>query len=183
MTDGFEGALAARLLEERTRALAIPRLARAAGPTARILALTLGEALYGLPVESVLRVLSADPSTPAPDSAPALLGVASLEGRIFNLLDLARLLGSALPEAQAEGHLILLRGDSPRFALLCSRALDIFDAEVLPAVDSQQDRAASAVTGHARAPSGHALREGTIALLDPARLLAGFATIRREIAT
>jgi len=87
------------VLEERARALARPRHDRRSHvQEARGLALfERGGTVYAVERGAVFEATRVLPPTPLPRSAPHWLGIASLHGELIAVVDLAVLLGGALP--------------------------------------------------------------------------------------
>lgn len=153
-------AQAERLLELRTRQLAARRGRRqaAAAPLPPVLACAVGEALYGVPLAAVARVLPLGPLAPLPGSPPALLGLHGQAGQVHAVLDLGLALGAAphAPSPAVGGHLLLLREAPRRFALCVGRVLRV--AEPLPLSGAAAEAAPGLAPG--RALAGHALLPG-----------------------
>ncbi|WBV45369.1 chemotaxis protein CheW [Pseudoroseomonas cervicalis] len=152
-------AQAERLLELRTRQLAARRGQREATPRLPpVLACAVGEALYGVPLTAVARVLPAGPLAPLPGGLPAMLGLYGHAGQVHAVIDLGLALGAAAGHGlPAEGHLLLLREAPRRFALHVGRVLTV--TEPLPLAGAAAAQAA-AERPAGRALSGHALLPG-----------------------
>jgi len=177
-------ARAARLLEERAAALA-RRTDRASGPApaAPVLVLSVGAERFGLPLDRAAEVLAAEPTTPLPGAPSALLGLRARAGRLYAVLDLARLLD--LPErgpdrdpGTAGGHDVLLRplpGAPPgrRLALRVGRVM-----AALPPLPLPPDRTPPTPAGiafHALIPEGTGDGTALLAVLDLESLLRSLA--------
>lgn len=114
--DGLGGLLddarARAILAARTRRLAERRTApEPETPLEDVLLCQAGAGLHALPLAAVERVTPFEPRRLTPAAGrPALLGLASVEGRLRRVLDLSRLTGAAPAAPDAPGFLVALRG-------------------------------------------------------------------------
>ncbi|WP_458094110.1 chemotaxis protein CheW [Roseomonas sp. WA12] len=168
---------AARLLDERAEVLA--RRGAPEPPVAPpVLVLAVGAETFGIPLDRVAEVLSAEPPCPLPGSPPTVLGLRARAGRLHAVLDLAALLG--LPGGQAEaGHDILLRplpGAPPgrRLALRVGRVLSAESPVPLPP-DRAPASPGGAVAFHATLSAAEGQEAPILAVLDIDRLLRPLA--------
>ena len=112
-----------RLLDERTRLLAArgtKLLGSRADEENMLLVCRIGGERVGLPLSGVEAVLPNQPVSPIPSRYPEMLGIIAAGAEIYNVIDLARILGltPVNPRDQDESMLVLLRRRSPRIALL-----------------------------------------------------------------
>jgi purine-binding chemotaxis protein CheW len=92
----------------------------------RCIAVTVGAALYGLPVDEVQEVIGMRPLTRLFHAPEAMAGVTSLRGDVLPVLDLGLLLGGpARVEGSAEARIVVVRerDGARRHAGLCVAGL------------------------------------------------------------
>jgi purine-binding chemotaxis protein CheW len=85
---------------------------------ARAIAVVAGEAVYGLPVESVQEVVERRPLTRAFLAPRGLSGVMNLRGEVLPVLDLSVLLGRPPSIACATSRIVVVRGQEGSAASL-----------------------------------------------------------------
>jgi purine-binding chemotaxis protein CheW len=164
------------ILDERTEHLASRQAALATETVdeAQVLICGAGQERYGIPLQAVAEVLPFQGCMPVPDGSPALVGVFGRNGRLVSVIDLGAALGNAPTPTDSENqHLVLLRREQPRVALLVSRAYGV--SAVAPLAMSETGGFRSeAVIGYAEARTGLADQERVLSLLDVDRLLRPF---------
>lgn len=163
------------LLDERTERLA----ARSGQQTetevekARVLVCSVGNEIYGVPLDMIAEVLPFRPLVPVPDGPAALMGMFGHGGRLVSAIDLGQALGQASSPPDGENrHLVLLRREQPPVALGVDRALGVEDVTLLAADETREFRT-EAVVGYATAEPV-ADQEKVLSLLDVERLLHPF---------
>ncbi len=138
---------ARRILEARTRALALRGRGEAAASAAQtVLLCEIAGSLYGLAIGEIERVEPFDRHGAAPAGHPAFVALASVAGRVRSVMDLATLLGSPAPEAG--GYLIVPRGHDGVALRIAARPV-VVEVELL---EDDGERAC------VRAPDEHAGR-------------------------
>lgn len=157
----------AAVLDRRTADLARHADADQVRPGLAVLAFAAGAGLYGLAVPDVSEVLPARALAPCPGAAPAVLGLFPHAGRVLAALDPLRLVGAGALERGARGMLLVLRARGRRFAFLVDRAVGVVAVD--PPVAAEAPDAVRWVGLHDVLVDRAA---DTLALLDPARLLA-----------
>lgn len=115
----------------------------------------------GVIEEDVLAVVEWTPPTPLPFAPVSVLGVASIQGRMFTVVDVASLLGSEVA-SEAFAFFVALRGDE-QLALACDEASEV--EKVKPA-DIINDSESSLIQGNTQ------VRGKNVLVLDAARLFA-----------
>ena len=115
---------AGQLLDRRTAALAARAVATEVA-TRPLVVWSLEGSLFGIDPAAVAAIIPYPGCTAVPGRQAACLGVVSRLGRFYSVIGLRRLL--AMPEQEAPGHLLLLRGASPALALAVDRVLGRFD--------------------------------------------------------
>ncbi|HEV8366957.1 MAG TPA: CheW domain-containing protein [Pyrinomonadaceae bacterium] len=115
----------------------------------------------GVVEEDVLTVVEWTQPTPLPFAPVSVMGVASIQGRMFTVVDVASLLGEVTFEGS--GFIVALRGDE-QLALACDEASDV--EEVKPA-DIINESESSLIQGNTQ------VRGKNVLVLDVARLFAG----------
>lgn len=160
------------LRAERARTLARRGQAEAAVATRSYLVCACGADRFGLPLAQVAQVLPARPVTALPGSAPAILGLIALAGRVVSLLALAPALGRSADSDEEAGHVVLVRGAAIPVALSVGRVLGV--AEIPEAaIDTAYAEAglsAEAVSGYAPAGAGPGA-ESAFVIIDLPRLV------------
>ncbi|QJU56941.1 chemotaxis protein CheW [Sphingomonas sp. AP4-R1] len=119
-TDGLDPTRAARLLARRAAQLRADRAPVESGLA--VMVWMVGPERFALPLLDIASVMAAGRTTPVPGAPETLIGLASRRGRLINVVDPAAALGLARPRRDGEGHLLLLRGTSPKLALRVDRA-------------------------------------------------------------
>lgn len=124
-------ALRERLLDERTATLAARRrrLPDSQAERRELMICRVGSHDLALPFEMIAGVRGASDVVPIPTRLDAVLGITVIKGTIYNVVDLARLLGSA-PSARTQheqGFFLLIQSVSPAIAV---RVEDVMTAEV-----------------------------------------------------
>jgi purine-binding chemotaxis protein CheW len=166
-----------RILDERTRDLALRRRVRRTAPEGALyLVCTVGQNVFGLPLTSVARALPAQACTPVPRAAPELLGLFGHEGRTVAAIDLGVALGvaDARPGAADTGCYVLTRRDEPRTALRVDAADAVLRLAATQRPEALGREAASGfIIAYADLPSSgeSSTASPVVALLDVEKLL------------
>jgi purine-binding chemotaxis protein CheW len=153
----------------RDRAKRIARLAQDNGEAEvlTVLAVSIGDERYALPIESITNVYEGMSITRVPGVPPGVAGVVNIRGRITLVLDLRTLLG--VPGETTESYLLVaLADDSLDLALRVDSLRDverIAAAGLTPASANTQLRNASHIRG--LFPDGQALLDLTSIIHDP----------------
>ena len=113
--DTLDEAHATVILAARQAAYAHPP-GTAAQATRLVLCWALGEELYATPLDDIAAVAPLPPVTRVPGAPPALAGVFSRHGMVYNLFDPASLLGAKSASGPVR-HALVLRGERPSVAL------------------------------------------------------------------
>jgi purine-binding chemotaxis protein CheW len=128
----------------------------ASAPAARCIAVSIGGALYGLPLKDVKEVVASRPLTRVFHATPALSGVMSLRGEVLPVIDLARLLGAEPGGEDPRIVVVRDRTDAQRRAGLLVGALggvrDLDEAELGPSPPLLPEALSSMVIGTLRTP-------------------------------
>ena len=144
----------------------------------RYLAVETGGEWLALPAATVVEVVRPRPLSRVPHAPDALLGVASLRGAVLPVLSLARLRGTAEPDAavSATARLVVLAADSP-FALQVDAVATLGDGAGLPRVDPAELVArtlVSARSGASRRAAPAPMKAPDAAPAPPALAVLGF---------
>jgi purine-binding chemotaxis protein CheW len=91
----------------------VPVEAGAAEQAVAVLLIRLGGRQFGLPLESVERVMPMARVLRLPESSDALLGMLNLHGEVLPVINPHPRLGLATPKMTAEQRLVLLRAGAP----------------------------------------------------------------------
>ena len=93
----------------------------------------LGDVSFGLPASIVAEVIAGAELVRVPGTDPSVAGVTFVRGRVFAVIDGARLLGLPTPTYGAQRRVILLSHGGIEAGLLVSRTSDLvqFEAEEL----------------------------------------------------
>jgi len=118
----------------------------------RCIAVRVGDALYGLPVDHVQEVISLRPVTRVFHAPPALAGVTNLRGDVLPVLDLGVLLGAEPTALTADARIVVVRersGQKRRAGLRVDELRGLRDLpEALTAAPSTTgDRTREAIRG------------------------------------
>ena len=92
---------------------------------------------WGIPIDAVREVLSAQSITPVPLAPPAVVGVLNLRGRIVTLLDLRVPLGMAPTDKPEEAMQVVVEHEGELYSLIIdavgdSLSLDAVELEAPP---------------------------------------------------
>jgi purine-binding chemotaxis protein CheW len=164
------------ILDERTEHLASRGAEQASeiAEEAQVLVCGAGQERFGIPLRDIAEILPFQACMPVSDGTPALVGVFGRNGRLVSVIDLGTALGATTAPSDSEGrHLVLLRREQPRVALLVDRAHGVSVITPLATHESGGFRS-EAVTGYAQAKTSLADRERVLSLLDVDRLLRPF---------
>jgi chemotaxis signal transduction protein len=104
------------ILEERARRLARPLDEPDADPGRPVAVIAAGGERYAVDLPKVARIYGRSPVTPLPGVASPWLGVVSLRGELYPVLDLPAYLGRA--GVAAGGHCVLLAHERLRVAVM-----------------------------------------------------------------
>lgn len=161
------------LLAERARRLAERPTLEGKVERRRVCVVETDGALYGLPVESISRVIPNVTPAPLANAEPALLGIISRGGGFALAYELAALMGARPSEPMAEGHLILLRQTRPLTALKVERTFAVQDVELLSAEEAQSLAVRTGVATYGRHDDNR-----IISIIDIAALMTAHASMR-----
>jgi purine-binding chemotaxis protein CheW len=119
---------------------------------ARCIAVRVGEALYGLPVEFVQEVIGTRPVTRVFHAPEPLAGVTNLRGEVLPVLELGLLLGAEAVAPSGDARIVVVRengGLKRRAGLHVDelRGLRDLPDELAPAPPTLSERARDAVVG------------------------------------
>lgn len=138
----------------------------AAPSVGRVVVFRLEEQLYALPIESVQEVQQIVEFTPVPDSAPALIGMIDVRGRVVPAIDLRALVGLDPRQYTLDTPMILCRAHGRLVALIVDEVDDVL---MLPdgsiQAPSKLYALADRMVGICR------LEIGLVVVLDPDRLV------------
>lgn len=162
------------LLAERAARLAQRPSLEAAVKTRRVCVCESDNALYGLPVEDISRVIDNVAPAPLANAPPSLLGIISRGGGFALVHDLAGLMGGATTERTSEGHLILTRRVRPLTVLKVTRTLAIEDIEILSAEEAASLPTRTGVSAYGRYADDHIVSIIDIAALFDTSAPASF---------
>lgn len=119
---------------------------------ARCIAVRVGGALYGLPVEHVQEVISMRPVTRVFHAPAALAGVTNLRGEVLPVLELGVLLGVDVEASTADARIVVVReasGQKRRAGLRVDQlsGLRELPSELAPAPSTASERARAVIRG------------------------------------
>lgn len=135
----------------------------------QLLTFTLSDQLFGIPVEHVSDVLSAQEVTPMPLAPPAISGVMNLRGHIVTAIDVRHCLGQE-PRAEGQSSMsIVVSQENELFSLIIDTVGDVLQLscdsfENVPATLDPAWRSVSAGI--------HKLQDNLLIILDVTQLLA-----------
>lgn len=136
----------------------------------RIVVFRLDDQLYALPIESVQEIQQIVELTPVPDSAPALVGMIDVRGRVVPAIDMRALVGLEVGPYALDTPMILCRTHGRLVALIVDEVDDVLSlSEGCMQAPSKLYALADRMIGIAR------LEIGLIVVLDPDRLVPDVA--------
>lgn len=133
-----------------------------------------GGTTIALPAETVEAVVRIDAVVPVPCAPSAVIGLATIRSRVFTLLDTALIAG----EGASHGHLMaIVSTEGHGYGLALEQVEDVIAIDGFGAVPA-------GLTGAwAQLAEGMADHDGrAILLVQPDRIVAGAAAMRREAA-
>lgn len=135
--------------------------------TGLLLAVRLGDILYGIPIDAVDEVLPALPVEPLPDCPAFVRGVVFLRGKLVPVLDAAERLRLQDHQRPAEPHIVCLKTSLRLIGVEFDEALDLID------VESGDSLSFGEVGANGGFFSAVVEREGTVVrILNPAMLVS-----------
>jgi purine-binding chemotaxis protein CheW len=133
---------------------------------------TIGDQLFGLPINRVQDVFTPRKVTRVPLAGYEIAGVLNLRGRIVTVIDLRRQLGLPIPEDDAGAMAIGIEYRGESYGLLIDAVGDV----VKLSVQSHEPNPNNLDARLARIAGGvHRLKDGIMIVLDVDRVLAGGA--------
>jgi chemotaxis signal transduction protein len=131
----------------------------------RCLIVEAGGARFAVPLEQVLRVISAQELHPVPGAAPRLLGLTRFGGEPLAVIDFGLLVDSRPTGGNGREVVVVSGGEGPMVGLAVDEALQVVEFEP----DERDVRGAD--------------HEGAIRLIDPASLLDHSTEVNGETPT
>ena len=154
------------ILEERTRALAVPVDQREAEVGVEALVLRVGGERYTLPADAVRAVAALARLSPLPHAPPSVAGLTARGGVILPVFHLRAVLGLALTALPEYGRIVLLGEGSGQLALIVDAVegtTRVDTAALRPAPPSLLAAAGALIRG---------VDAAGVPMLDPEALLA-----------
>ena len=153
--------------------MATEPLEKTAAAVRQIVALHLGEELYGVDIAAIHTVITPQAITPVPRTPDFIAGVMNLRGRIVPVIDLRRRFG--LPETTGRGQrIVIVDVEGLTAGLIVDGVSEVLRLRE-DAIDSPSRLVASAesecLLGIGRIPAGSEGEERLIILLDVYRTL------------
>jgi purine-binding chemotaxis protein CheW len=136
----------------------------------RVVVFRLDEQLYALPVESVQEIQQIVELTPVPDTAPALVGMIDVRGRVVPAIDVRALIGLESRQYTLDTPMILCRAHGRIAALIVDEVEDVL---VLPEGCMQAPSKLYALADRMLGISK--LDIGLVIVLDPEKLVPNMA--------
>jgi purine-binding chemotaxis protein CheW len=133
-------------------------------PTLPIVTFRLDDRLFGVPLETVLRVEGAARITPVPGAPETLLGVLNYHGEILPVFDMRRWTGASPRPLQPSDQFLLVRARGSTLVL----PVDLVEGVRLPERVAPPGSVAGVLPG---VGGMVASSDGTLILSDPERLL------------
>ncbi len=142
----------------------------------RIVVFRLANQLYALPIESVQEIQQIVELTPVPDSAPALVGMIDVRGRVVPAIDMRALVGLETGHYELDTPMILCRTHGRLVALIVDEVDDVLSLpEGCMQAPSRLYALADRMIGICR------LEIGLIVVLDPDRLVPDMALSASDV--
>ena len=94
----------------------------------QVLAVYLGEQVFGIPITKVQDVLDSFQLTRVPIAPPYIAGVANLRGRIVTAIDLRKRINDASPSGESSMN-VVLELNSELYSILVDRVGDVLTVE------------------------------------------------------
>lgn len=141
-------------------------VARVTLPGGRVVVFRLGDQSYALPIDVVQEIQQIVEFTPVPDSAPALVGMIDVRGRIVPAIDVRVLVGLDSRQYTLDTPMILCRAHGRLVALVVDEVDDVI---TLPDGSIQAPSKLYALAD--RMIGICVLESGLVIVLDPERLV------------
>jgi purine-binding chemotaxis protein CheW len=145
----IEMPLDSKLLQQRAREVAEPLDYTTHSPSATVLIVRLGEALWGLPIVQVRSVESLH-LAPIPAAPPKVAGLAARMGRVVPVFDLRVVLGVPAQSAGERGLVVIAGSPEDEVGLLIDAALrtEVLDLDTLqPLPEAGRDAPRGVILG------------------------------------
>jgi purine-binding chemotaxis protein CheW len=144
----------------------------------QVLAVYLGEELFGIPIAQIQGVLETLPLTYVPLAPPAVRGVMNLRGRIVTAIDLRTSLNAGFsgaephPGAKRAGMSVVVEHDGDLYSLLVDRVGDVL---TVPAARIEEPPLTMNPAWKKVSSGVFQLPDGIMVILKPAALLTAEA--------
>jgi purine-binding chemotaxis protein CheW len=91
----------------------------------RYVTFMIGGEIYGLPIEQIVEISTAFPTTPVPRTSPFVLGIGNMRGSVMPVIDLARRLNLGTVTKTRETRVLIVRHSDEPHGIVVDRVLEV----------------------------------------------------------
>jgi purine-binding chemotaxis protein CheW len=91
----------------------------------RYVTFMLGDEIYGLPIEQIVEISTAFPTTPVPRTSGFVLGIGNMRGSVMPVIDLAARLSLGTVVRSRETRVLIVRHDEEPHGIVVDRVLEV----------------------------------------------------------
>lgn len=91
----------------------------------RYVTFMIGTEIYGLPIEQIVEISTAFPTTPVPRTAPFVIGIGNMRGSVMPVIDLARRLNLGSASKTRETRVLIVRHADEPHGIVVDRVLEV----------------------------------------------------------
>ena len=91
----------------------------------RYVAFMLGGEIYGIPIEQIIEISMAFPTTPVPRTAPFVIGIGNMRGSVMPVIDLAARLHLGEVTPARETRVLIARHSDEPHGIIVDRVLEV----------------------------------------------------------
>jgi len=81
--------------------------------------------IYALPIEQIIEISTAFPTTPVPRTSAFVIGIGNMRGSVMPVIDLARRLNLGAVERTRETRVLIVRHDDEPHGIVVDRVLEV----------------------------------------------------------
>jgi len=91
----------------------------------RYVTFMLGGEIYGLPIEQIVEISTAFPTTPVPRTADFVIGIGNMRGSVMPVIDLKTRLNLGAVERARDTRVLIVRYDDAPHGVIVDRVLEV----------------------------------------------------------
>jgi len=98
----------------------------------RYVTFMIGGEIYGLPIEQIIEISTAFPTTPVPRTSAFVIGIGNMRGSVMPVIDLARRLNLGTVKRGRETRVLIVRHDDEPHGIVVDRVLEVISRPRTP---------------------------------------------------